>query len=107
MTFLDELIRHHYTYIRHKAMGNYRMASETGIERAVQMHGTQSLFAEQLSAKLGKTVAQSRVSTWLANGYVPTERAQAVSDITGIPLTDLIRKTKRTRRISGRAAPSA
>lgn len=83
------------------------MASETGIERAVQMHGTQSLFAEQLSAKLGEKVAQSRVSTWLANGYVPTERAQAVSDITGIPLADLIRKTKRTRRISGRASASA
>ena len=83
------------------------MTSETGIERAVRMHGTQSLFAEQLSAKLGEKVAQSRVSVWLTNGYVPAERAQAVSNITGIPLADLIRKTKRTRRISGKTSETA
>ena len=76
------------------------MASESGIERAVLMHGTQILFAEQLSAELGERVVQSRVSDWISKGYVPRARAQAVSNITGIPLADLIRKTKRTRRTS-------
>lgn len=87
--------------------GNSDAETLSGIERAIEMHGNQTLFAEQLSAHIGEKVAQSRISTWLSYGYVPAGRAQAVSDITGIPLADLIRKTRRTRRMRGRNDASA
>ena len=67
----------------------------TGIVRAVQALRTQAHLAEMLSELTGDRINQSRISTWIANGYVPRKRARAVAEVSGVPYTDLIRQTPR------------
>jgi DNA-binding transcriptional regulator YdaS (Cro superfamily) len=60
----------------------------TGIERAVAAVRTQTNLAQALG------IHQSRVSDWVAKGYVPKKRAARVAYATGIPVEDLLRKRK-------------
>lgn len=77
---------------------DHELSELTGIERAVRRVRTQTILAQCISEILGTPVGQSRISTWRAMGYVPAARAQAVSEATGIPVEDLLRKSKRKSR---------
>lgn len=63
-----------------------------GIALAIKAAGGQSALA----ARLG--IRQGTVSKWFYAGYVPRLHLIAVAELTGVPATDLERKTKRTRK---------
>ena len=65
---------------------------KSGIERAIIWAETQ----QALAAKLG--VGQSRISDWLARGYVPKNRVALVASVTGIPVDDLAKQTPHRQR---------
>lgn len=65
----------------------------SGIQMAIINAGGQSALARALSAAGIERIAQRTVSDWAKKGYVPTRCVRAVSEITGIPLGDLLRKT--------------
>lgn len=93
---LEFLLLFEYTVFEYVCNGKSGMSDElTGIMRAVTVLRTQAHLAELLSQLTGDRINQSRVSTWIANGYVPRSRAAAVSQVSGIPVTDLVRKTPR------------
>lgn len=72
-----------------------------GIVRAIKAAGTQAELALKLSEELGmmeRPIRQGTIAQWVRYGYVPRARAPAVAKITGIPLVDLVRQTKRTSR---------
>lgn len=77
---------------------DHELSELTGIERAVRRVRTQTILAQSISAILGTPVTQARVSAWVSMGYVPAARARAVSEATGIPVEDLLRKSKRKSR---------
>jgi DNA-binding transcriptional regulator YdaS (Cro superfamily) len=62
-----------------------------GIALAIERAGGQTSLAAQIG------VTQSAVSKWFYAGYIPRLHKQAVADLTGIPVGDLERKTKRKK----------
>ena len=70
-------------------------SKETGITLAIRIAGGQAALAQKLSAgKHGKQthVSQQSVSEWRRKGYVPTHRAEEVSECVHgrVPPGDLI-----------------
>lgn len=57
----------------------------SGIQRAVDAAGSQAALANQLE------VSQQFIHKSVRKGYLPLDRAQAVSAIYGIDLADLVR----------------
>ena len=70
----------------------------TGIDRAVAFCGTQVELAKRVSDITNTRVAHETVSHWSLIGYVPGRYIPAVARLTGIPVTDLMRKTPRKTR---------
>ena len=71
----------------------------TAVEKAIifsggERKGTQETLREALSKK-GVTVAQSTISDWKKNGYITPQYAKAVSEITGIPVSELVKGEKK------------
>lgn len=60
------------------------MADKLGIEQAIEKVGNQTVLA----TKLG--VTQQAVSSWRRRGWVPTMRADEVSQISGVPARELM-----------------
>lgn len=56
----------------------------TGIDRAIAITGS----GTQLASKLG--VSHQVVYRWHAKGFVPRDRAQQISELTGVPVRDLL-----------------
>jgi ATP-dependent protease HslVU (ClpYQ) ATPase subunit len=74
------------------------MTQISGIQRAIDAAGTQTELARRISELAGRKIPQARISEWLDLGYVPRRKVALVSEVTGIPVADLERKTKRTRK---------
>jgi hypothetical protein len=84
-----------YPIIRNRATGHLALAHElSGIERAVRVVRTQTELARLISEAAGEPISQARVSCWIEVGYVPRRRAGYVSEVTGVPVDDLVRKGK-------------
>lgn len=65
----------------------------TGIEKAIAALAERDTLArpggaEVLAERLG--VSQQAVSGWKAKGWVPAGRAKAISDMTKVPMRELV-----------------
>lgn len=67
----------------------------SGIMRAINAVGSQTELARRLSAISDRPIHQSSISRWAENGYAPRKKARLVSQVTDIPITDLLRQTPR------------
>lgn len=70
----------------------------TTVEKAIILSGgdkkgTQETLRDEMM-KRGVQVAQSTISDWKRNGYITAQYVDVVSDITGIPASDLTREKK-------------
>lgn len=71
----------------------------TVVEKAIILSGgnkkgtQETLRGEML--KKGVTVAQSTISDWKKNGYITSQYADVVSEITGIPSSELTKKNSK------------
>lgn len=73
----------------------------SGINRAIAAAGSQVALAAALSVRSGDKVLQSTISRWVSRGGVPGWHAADVSEITGVPIADLLKKTPRKKRSNG------
>jgi DNA-binding transcriptional regulator YdaS (Cro superfamily) len=64
----------------------------SGIEKALAVmavrEGVRPGGAEALAEALG--VSQQAVSQWKAHGYVPPRRARQITELTGVPVAELV-----------------
>jgi DNA-binding transcriptional regulator YdaS (Cro superfamily) len=60
------------------------MAEMSGIERAVEVQGSQAALA----AALGRT--QQAVSLWIQQGYAPAGLVPRIAELTGVAARDLL-----------------
>jgi hypothetical protein len=66
----------------------------SGIECAVRSAGGQTALAAMLTKKIGRHLHRESVSLWVHRGYVPPEHSHAISELTGIPVAELIKPFK-------------
>jgi DNA-binding transcriptional regulator YdaS (Cro superfamily) len=60
------------------------MSQRTGIERAVEKAGSQTVLAAELG------VSQQVVSRWMRRGWVPSSRVPEIAKRFGVPRASLI-----------------
>lgn len=63
---------------------------EKAVKRAAELDGRRTSWGGQswLAHRLG--VTQQAISTWLRRGWVPTNRADEIQQLTGVPARDLL-----------------
>jgi len=61
-----------------------RITNSSGIGRAIEKAGGQSALARALGIK------PQAVQQWYGQGFAPLDRAARVSELTGVPVTDLL-----------------
>lgn len=68
-----------------------------GIERAVQIAQDKAASDDQFTGRSGQGwlakklgVTQQAISVWLCRGYVPTNRADEIEQLTGVPARELL-----------------
>lgn len=71
----------------------------SGITKAINLAGNQSMLAVLIYERTGTMIRQSRISDWERSGRVPKRRAELVHRATGVPIDDLVRDKSRAHRI--------
>lgn len=60
-----------------------QIARPAGIDKAVDLYGSQEKLADEFGVK------RQAVQQWVAKGYVPMERVKPLAEMTGIPASEL------------------
>ena len=70
---------------------------KSGIARAIEFFGSQTVMAARLAKETGAPINQGYISKWLAAGHVPRKRAPLVAELTGVDVNDLLRTSPRRK----------